>query len=118
MAQKEVAARTIKLAEGYEMVVVEDKWNPLIGRKEVKAKIFHMGKGTPSRWVVRKTIAETFNVPLDVVYVRNIISEFGKAETTAIIHIYESPEKARSFEPEHIILRNKPPEEKKKEEGS
>jgi len=114
MAQKETIAKTIRLREGYEMVIVEDKQNPLVGRKEVKAKIFHVGKGTPSRWIIRKTIAETYNIPLDVVYVRNVVSEYGKAETTAIIHIYDSPEKARSFEPEHVVQKNKPPEEKKK----
>lgn len=114
MVQEETIAKTIKLEEGYEMVIIEDRENPLVGRKEVKAKIFHVGKGTPNRWIIRKTIAETYNIPLDVVYVRNVISEYGKAETTAIIHVYDSSERARSFEPEHIVQKNKPPEEKKK----
>jgi len=105
--------KTIKISDEYEMVIVEDKWNPLIERREIKGVIYHMGKGTPKRYVVREAVAKALNVPIDQVYVRKVETKFGISETEAIIHVYSSPERAKKFEPPHIIRRNQP--EKKKE---
>ncbi len=106
--------KTVKISEGYEMIIVEDKWNSLIERREIKGIIYHMGKGTPKRYVVREAIAKVLNIPIDQVYVRKIETKFGVSETEAIIHIYSSPERAKKFEPPHIIHRNQP---EKKEKG-
>lgn len=109
------AMKTIKIGEDYELVILEDRWNPLINRREIKGIIYHTGKGTPKRWDVRQAVSKALNVPLDTVYVRNLITEFGKSETIAVIHVYKDVERAKKFEPKHIIDRNKPPE--KKSEG-
>lgn len=101
-------AKTIKINDGYEMVIIEDRWNPLIERREIKGVIYHMGKGTPKRYVVREAIAKTLNVPIDQVYVRKVETKFGASETEAIIHVYSSQERAKKFEPPHIIRRNQP----------
>ncbi len=105
--------KTIKISDEYEMVIVEDKWNPLIERREIKGIIYHSGKGTPRRYVVREAIAKALNVPIDQVYVRKVETKFGISKTEALIHVYSSPERARKFEPPHILRRNQP--EKKKE---
>jgi len=98
--------KTIKIGEEYAGEVVEEKYNPLIKRIELKIKISHIGKGTPSRGLVRKAIADAYNVDINRVYVRKIESVFGWGVTNIEAHIYDSLERAKLFEPKHIITRN------------
>ncbi len=97
---------TITIAEGYEGGVVREKYNQLIKRREVIIKVFHSGMGTPSRSLIKRALANAYGVSTSCVYVRRIISERGMNSTIVEAHIYESPEKAKAFEPEYIIKRN------------
>jgi len=105
--------KTIKISDEYEMVIVEDRWNPLIERREIKGIIYHMGKGTPKRYVIREAVAKALNIAIDQIYVRKVVTKFGISESETIIHVYSSPERAKKFEPSYVIRRNQP--EKKKE---
>lgn len=98
--------KTIKIGDEYLGEVVSDRYNPLIKRREVIIKISHIGKGTPSRGIVRKAIADAYEKPIECVYVRKIISEFGWGVTKVEAHIYDSPDKAKLYEPDYIIKRN------------
>jgi len=42
-------SQTVKLSDKLSGVVESAKDNPVIGRKEVVIKVFHIGVGTPSR---------------------------------------------------------------------
>ncbi|MCS7128746.1 MAG: hypothetical protein N3E36_06350 [Sulfolobales archaeon] len=99
-------SKNITIAEGYEGGVVEERYNPLIKRREVVVRVFHSGKGTPSRGLVRQALANAYGVSTSCIYVRRIISERGMNSTIIEAHIYESLEKAKVFEPEYIIKRN------------
>ncbi len=99
-------AKTLKIGEEYYGEVVSEKYNPLIKRLEIIVKFSHVGKGTPSRGVVRKAIAELYNVDVERVFVRKIESEYGWGVTSVEAHIYDTSERAKLFEPEHIIKRN------------
>ena len=99
-------SKVIKISEDYLGEVVEEKYNPLIKRLELLIKLSHIGKGTPSRGVVRKAIAQAYNVDINRVYIRKIESEYGWGVTRVEVHIYDSPERAKMFEPEYIIKRN------------
>ena len=98
--------KKIVIGEGYEAVVVSDKYNPLIKRRELLILVYHIGKGTPSRLELRSAIAKVYNVSEDKVYIRSILSEFGIGRTRVQVHIYDDPERAKQFEPEHIIKRH------------
>ncbi len=102
-------------AEAYEVVEVRE--NKLLGRREVKLRIDHFGKGTPTRMEVRKKVAEIFKVGIDHVYVRKIETEYGMNVSWATVHVYDDPKRALEIEPEYIIKRNQAEEEGKKEEG-
>lgn len=106
--------KRIRIDEGVEMYVLEEKYNPLIKRLEITGLIYHIGKGTPARRTVREVIAKTYNKLIDTIYIRKLESEFGIGRTRALIHIYDSVERALAFEPKHIIQRDKGV---KKEEG-
>ncbi len=101
-------------SEDFELRIVESKENKLIGRTELMVEIRHMGKGTPPRHIVRRKIAELLKKPLEVVYVRRLITEYGLGRTLGEVHVYKDPERAKQIEPEYIIIRNLDPEERKK----
>jgi len=86
--------------------IVEEKYNPLIKRREVIIRIAHIGKSTPPRGLIRLEIAKLCNAEIERVYVRKIKTEYGMGVTQAYIHIYDDPSRAKRFEPEHIIRRN------------
>ncbi len=86
--------------------IVEDKYNPVIKRREIIVRIGHIGKSTPSRGLIRHTIARIYGVDINRVYVRKIKTEYGMGVSNAEVHIYDTPERAKQFEPPHIIKRN------------
>ena len=105
MSQSE-QRRIIDLGEGVWAEVVEDRYNPLIGRRELTLRINHVLKPTPMRIMLRMTIANSLGVDVSRVYVRSIRTEYGIGRSIAEIHVYDSKEKALEFEPKHIIERN------------
>jgi len=94
--------------EEYELKIIEDFHNKVIGRREIKAVIYHLGKGTPPRIKVREKTSEILKIPIDRVYVRTIKTEYGTGRSIARIHVYENSQRAIAIEPEYIIKRNTP----------
>ncbi|RLE80487.1 MAG: 30S ribosomal protein S24e [Thermoprotei archaeon] len=88
--------------------IVEDKYNKPLSRRELKLRVIHVLKGTPSRQTLRKIVSNMFKVPLDRVFIRKIETEYGLCESSVEVHIYDSLEQAKQIEPEYIILRNMP----------
>ncbi len=86
--------------------IVEEKYNPLIRRREVVLRIGHVGKGTISRGLLRAELARLYNVSVEHVYVKKIETEYGMGVSLVRAHIYDSPDRARYFEPEYIVKRN------------
>ncbi len=101
----------LPLGEGYEVEVECDWYNKVIRRRELDLLIRHIGKPTPKRLDLRQAVAQKFGVDLSRVYVRSLRTEYGWGVTHAEVHIYDDPERARSFEPLYIRVRNATPEE-------
>ena len=101
-------SQSIMLGEGYEASIIETRRNPLTKRREIKVVIMHTGRGTPRRYAVREAIAKALGVGVENVYVRKLSTEYGMGRTVALVHVYDSPEEARLFEPQYIIDRNQP----------
>jgi len=94
------------------------KNNPLLNRTEVYFTIHHEGEGTPNREITRSELAEKLNVKKENIVVDNIHSSFGIQESKGYAKVYTSVEKAKDWDREHILVRNKliVKEEKKPEE--
>ena len=88
-----------------EVYVDRERYNPLLKRKEIHAKIRYDG-ATPSRNAVREKIAGLFNAELDRVIIEHIKPEFGKTEAYCYAKIYDTAEDLNSIEERHIIQRN------------
>jgi len=100
--------------EAFQIEIVNKRRNPLIGRLELDIVVHHVGGGTPQRYEIRKTMAKQFKAPLNCVYVKRLVTEYGVGRTVGHVHIYDSEERAKAFEPEYLVIRNLPPEEREK----
>jgi len=94
--------------------VLEEKNNPLLQRREVKFSVSH-NLGTPSRDEIKGKIAAYLNSKPELVIIERMRSQFGKRETHGYAKIYETAERLKSVETEHIIQRNTKKEAKKAE---
>ncbi|MDM7274914.1 MAG: 30S ribosomal protein S24e [Thermoprotei archaeon] len=88
------------------MEVESDRYNPLIGRREIVLKVNHLLKSTPSRRDLRARLAEVYRVDASRVYVRSIFTRYGSGESRVRVHVYDGVERALAFEPKYIIERN------------
>lgn len=96
----------IDLGEGIWAEIIKDRYNPLVGRRELLLRIHHELKSTPPRITVRMSVANALKASMDRVYVRSIRTEYGIGVSIAEVHIYDTRERALQFEPEYIIERN------------
>jgi len=97
--------KQLQLGE-YTAEVVKEWYNPLIKRKELVVRIAHIGRTTPSRGLIRVELAKAYGVDVERVYVRKIDTEYGMGVSNVEVHIYDTPERAKAFEPPHVIKRN------------
>ncbi|MCS7107679.1 MAG: 30S ribosomal protein S24e [Acidilobaceae archaeon] len=100
-----MSAKLIDLG-GMKGEVLEERQNKVIGRREVTLKVYHPLASTPSRVELRRRLAQRYGVDIARLYVRSVLTEYGANVSTVVVHIYESPERAKLFEPEHVIKKN------------
>ena len=94
--------------------ISSDSYNPLLKRREIGLEIHHKGEGTPQRFDVRKRIASKLNTKIENVFVVSLDTTTGLQRTLCSLQIYDDPRTASSTVPEHIAVRNLPPEERAK----
>ena len=101
-----------------EIKIVEEKTNPLLGRRELEVNIVHDGP-TPTRADVISKLKAVTGAKKDTVVVKSFHSKFGARESRGIVRIYDSKERAMEIEPEFMLEKNQigKEEEKPKEKG-
>ncbi len=99
-----------------EIEIESKKNNPLLKRIEVQFTVRHESKGTPDRDLIRNELADRLNTKKENIIVQTINSSFGTQESTGYAKIYTSTEKAKEWERDHILKRNKIGTPAKKEE--
>ncbi|HEY3274639.1 MAG TPA: 30S ribosomal protein S24e [Methanocella sp.] len=100
-----------------EIKVLEEKSNPLLQRREVQFSV-SQNLGTPSRQEIKNKLAAYLNSKPELVIIERMKQEFGKREAKGYAKIYESMDRLKNVETEHIIQRNeKKPEKKEGEEN-
>jgi ribosomal protein S24E len=90
-----------------EITITEEKYNPLIARKEVTALITHLGEVTPTRETVRSKIAAQLNLDLERVVIQKIDGHFGTPQSLLTVHCYDKTEDVLVYEPKFLLKRNK-----------
>ncbi|MGC9108110.1 MAG: 30S ribosomal protein S24e [Infirmifilum sp.] len=87
--------------------VIKDRFNKLIPRQEIIVEINHFGSGTPSRQQIAERVKNALAIPANkVVVVRKAVTAYGSYVTRALLHVYDSIERAKAFEPKYILKRN------------
>ena len=91
-----------------EIKKTSDKYNQLLGRREITFFIEHYSEGTPKLYDVRKALAQVYGKDEDSVYVIKLKTSTGTNKTIGEAEIYDKSERAQSVIPKHIQLRNSP----------
>lgn len=98
--------RHVRLLDKYDAVIVDERYNKLIGRYEVVLKIIHVNEGTPSRGLIKIGLGKLYGKEPNLVFIRRAESSYGFPETIVEAHIYDDLSRAKLFEPEYIIKRD------------
>ncbi len=98
-----------------EIRVLNEYYNPVMKRKEIKVEISHISAGTPERYSTRKALAERFKASLENLYIMDMITGTGTQETICRLELYDDQKLAIQLVPAHIKVRNLPAEERKKQ---
>lgn len=99
-------SKHVRLLDKYDAVIIDEKYNKLIGRREVVMKIIHTNEGTPSRGLIKIGLGRLYGKEPNLVFIRRAESSYGFPETLIEAHIYDDLSRAKLFEPEHIIKRD------------
>jgi len=101
-----------------EVEITKENENQLLGRKEVFFKLQHEG-ASPSREEARNALIKALKCSPNLLVIDKMGTEFGKRETVGYVKVYESEERLKEIEREHIIKRNfgSSGSEKEKEKG-
>ncbi len=91
--------------------ITEERENQLLGRKEVFFRLKHEEEGerggaSPSRAQARDALTKKLRCNPNLLVIDRMRTEFGKWETVGYAKVYESEDRLRAIEREHIIKRN------------
>jgi len=94
-----------------EIEITEERDNQLLKRKEVFFKLKHEEEGgkkgaSPSREEARDVLIKKLRCSPNLLVIAKMRTEFGKRETVGYAKVYESEDRLREIEKEHIIRRN------------
>ena len=99
-------SQTIKLADNYEAVVEQQRNNPVIGRRELVLKVYHIGVGTPSRKAIIEGVASALGVDKNLVVIRRVDTSYGAGISVVVAHVYNDRKTLEVFEPKHLMGRD------------
>ncbi len=98
--------KAIRVDDNTYVEIVSERYNKLVRRVEVVGLVHHVGRGTPSRSELRDALSKWSGRPADNVYIRNIMTEYGVNRSLIRANIYDDGERAKAFEPQHVIRRH------------
>ncbi len=88
--------------------VLEDRVNPLLGRRDVKLVVPHAGSGTPDRLTVRRLASDHFKAPVERVFVKSIATRTGGSSALCTVEVYDDVGRAEQIVPAYLKNRNLP----------
>lgn len=110
----EKALKSIKVDDKRVVFILKERDNDLLKRKEIEARIEHVGIGTPSRSEVTEILSKIYSTSKDLVVIRRIDTSYGRGSSKIIARIYRDPDALKKFEPEYVLKRGSEEKEEKK----
>ncbi|MFD1647021.1 30S ribosomal protein S24e [Haloarchaeobius litoreus] len=86
--------------------ILSEEENPMLHRTDVKFEMAHE-EATPSRLSVRDSLAAMLNKDADEVVIRKLDTKFGMRKTVGHAKVYDTADRARDVEQDHMLDRNK-----------
>ncbi|NOJ26597.1 MAG: hypothetical protein DA330_01100 [Nitrososphaera sp.] len=96
-----------------ELVMLEDRKNSLLNRREVKA-LFKGAAGKLKKTEAAEQIAGQLNVDKKTVIPINLVCETGMTDVHAVFYVYDSEDAAKKQLPRYRMLRTMPKADRKK----
>jgi small subunit ribosomal protein S24e len=96
---------TKSLITDMDIEIIEEKDNPLMERKEMKLRIVQ-DAGSPKITDLRKKIAAQFSLNESLFVIQHVLAEYGMNESHCMLKIYDSEDRLRSVEAQHILRKN------------
>lgn len=88
-----------------EIQILEEKENPLMERKEIQLRVIQ-DAGSPKISDLRKKIAAQLSLDELLFVVQHLNAEYGMNESRCTLRIYNSEERLRAVEAEHVLRKN------------
>ncbi len=104
---------TIPFTLSQEVVMLEDRNNSLLSRREVKA-LFRGAAGKLKKTDAAEQIASQLGVDKKNVIPINLVCETGMTDVHAVFYVFENEEAAKKQLPRYRMLRTMPKAERKK----
>ncbi|MGQ9788280.1 MAG: 30S ribosomal protein S24e [Candidatus Hadarchaeaceae archaeon] len=95
-----------------EVEVIKKTENPLLKRAEVEFKIYHARAPTPKRSEVKSHLASLLGISEDLLVVERFTTAHGRQEARGTARFYSTREQLESIEPDYLLKRGLPKEEK------
>ena len=89
-----------------ELEITNQKENKLLERTELNVLVKHEGEAVPKRDTVLARIAAQLNKERDQVVLIKMEAKYGIGQSTAIVHVYETAERAKSIERPYLLKRS------------
>jgi small subunit ribosomal protein S24e len=96
------------------LTIVEDKLNPVIGRREIVFEAYHGQASTPSRVEVKEKLVAMLNADSSALIIEEMKTKINSWRTVGLAYLYDSAERAKKFTPKHKLLKELPKEEREK----
>ncbi|MBS1262933.1 MAG: 30S ribosomal protein S24e [Methanonatronarchaeales archaeon] len=88
-------------------IEVTGEWdNALLGRRQLDFSVEHPGDATPGRTDVRKKLAAMKDADENLVIVKGMDTDFGRAVTDGSVSVYSSRDRMVEVESRHLLDRN------------
>jgi len=107
--------KVIKIDDKRVLFILNEKFNSLLKRREIEARIEHVGMGTPTRSEIREILSKAYSVDKDLVVIRRIDTAYGRGSSRIIARIYSDEDALKKFEHEYILARDSGEKKKKSE---
>ena len=101
----------------FELTIVKEQPNPVIGRREIYFEVYHGKASTPTRKEVKEKLAARPNADPQALIINKMITKVNSWRTVGIAYLYDSIERAKLFTPKHILRKEFPEEKAESEEA-
>jgi|YelNatPaOPRAMG01_1025707.scaffolds.fasta_scaffold60484_4 small subunit ribosomal protein S24e len=96
------------LGERMEIIIQEEKYNPLLKRKELKLIARHEKEPTPSKEMIKSFLKEKFGVDDSQIEIDFILSKVGLAESFIKAKVYDEKREVKKVEAQPVKSEQSP----------